>query len=219
MNQLFKKLQIKPGKCWLFFDAPVSYLETLGELPEGLVVKTVAEGTFDGVQLFVTNSVDLAEKLKIIMPVLKPDTVFWVTYPKKSSGIGSDLGMTGNWDALKIHGLRPVASAAINDAWTATRLKFEGQAKVSEFRYEAIKTNEYSAFIDVENREITLPPDMKVVLEQASVALAFYQNLSFTNKKEYVVWILSAKQTKTREDRLARIAEKLSSGKKNPSEK
>ena len=47
----------------------------------------------------------------------------------------------------------------------------------------------------------------------------FNPALSFTNKKEYVVWILSAKQEKTRTDRLAKIVEKLLAKKKNPSEK
>jgi len=49
--------------------------------------------------------------------------------------------------------------------------------------------------------------------------MAFYQGLSYSNKKEYVAWILSAKQEKTRSERLIKMVEKLSEGKKNPSEK
>jgi uncharacterized protein YdeI (YjbR/CyaY-like superfamily) len=60
---------------------------------------------------------------------------------------------------------------------------------------------------------------MKELLESSPAALNFFHSLSFSNKKEYVVWILSAKQEKTRLERLSKVAEKLLAGKKNPSEK
>jgi len=222
MNQLSpvaKKLLIKPGKNWLFHWAPENYLAVLEPLPEGARADFNPEGTFDGIQLFVINSTDLIASLKTISPLLKPDTIFWITYPKKSSGIESDLEMMGSWDELTKYNLRPVATAAINETWTAIRVRLKEQTKVSEFCNEEIKKNEHSAFIDLDNRQITLPPDMKQVLGRSPNALAFYQALSFTNKKEYVVWILSAKQEKTRTERLAKIAEKLLAKKKNPSEK
>ncbi len=214
-----KKLQIKPGKSWLFYKAPENYLATLEPLPEGAKAVFTPKGDFDGIQLFVINRTDLAASLKIIAPMLKPDTIFWITYPKKSSGISSDLEMTGSWDELVVYRLRPVATAAINETWTAIRARFNEQTQVSEFCNEEIKKNEHSAYIDLDNRQITVPPDMKHILEQSPNALAFYEGLSFTNKKEYVVWILSAKQEKTRTERLFKTVEKLLERKKNPSEK
>jgi uncharacterized protein YdeI (YjbR/CyaY-like superfamily) len=64
-----------------------------------------------------------------------------------------------------------------------------------------------------------LPADMAEALAQTPSAMAFYQGLSYSNKKEYVVWILSAKQEKTRGERLVKTIEKLSANKKNPAEK
>jgi hypothetical protein len=219
MNPLAKKLQIKSGKRWLFYNAPDNYPALLDPLPEGTETKFEPVGNFDGVQLFVTDSTDLIDSLKIVAPILKTDTIFWITYPKKSSGIVSDLEMTSSWDEPKKYGLRPVAAAGINETWTAIRMKQEGQSKVSEFCNEEIKKNEHAAFIDLDNRQIILPPEMKEILEQSPNALAYYQTLFFTNKKEYVVWILSAKQEKTKTERLAKLVEKLLAGKKNPSEK
>jgi len=219
MNPLAQKLHIKPGKSWLFYNAPANYTELLDPLPEGATINFAPEGEFDGVQLFVINSAELIANLKIIAPLLRPDTVFWVTYPKKSSGIESDLEMMGNWDEPTKYGLRPVGTAAVNETWTAIRLRRQEQTKVSEFCNEEIKKNEHAAFIDLDNRQITLPPDMKAVLEQSPNALAFFQTLSFSNKKEYLVWILSAKQEKTRQERLSKLVEKLVAKKKNPSEK
>lgn len=222
MNQpgaLAKKLQVKPGKCWLFYNAPEDYLAVLEPLPPGATAIFTPEGDIDGVQLFVKDGAELAAGLKTVSPLLKPDTIIWVTYPKKSSGIKSDLEMTGNWDEPAKYGLRPVAAASVNETWTAIRLRPEGQSKISGSGNAQIPTNQYGAYIDLENRQIILPPEMKAVLEQAPGAVTFFESLSFSNKKEYVVWILSARQEKTREDRLAKLIEKLSAGKKNPSEK
>ncbi|BAU53656.1 YdeI/OmpD-associated family protein [Mucilaginibacter gotjawali] len=219
MSPVSKKLHIKPHTNWLFYNAPDNYLSVLEPLPEGVIPVFEAEGSFNGIQLFVKNSGELKAGLTIVSPLLKADTVFWVTYPKKSSGISSDLEMMGSWDEPAKYGLRTVAAASIDETWTAIRLKQEGLAKVSEFRNEAVKKNEYSEFIDLEKRNIIMPPDMHQVVSESPAAMAFYESLSFSNRKEYVVWVLSAKQEKTRNERLGKLNGKLLAGKKNPSEK
>jgi Bacteriocin-protection, YdeI or OmpD-Associated len=219
MNQVAKKLHIKSGQRWLFYNAPDNYLPFIEPLPDGATADFAPVGNFDGIQLFVVNNLHLIESLKVLTPLLKAETVFWVTYPKKSSGIASDLEMMGNWDEAAKYGLRVVSAASINGTWTALRFRMEGLSKLSETRNAAIKTNEYAAYIDVEKKLITLPPEMEEVLGRSSATMSFYQSLSYSNKKEYVVWILSAKQANTKADRLGKLVEKLSAGKKNPSEK
>ena len=219
MSPLAKKLFIKPGKNWLFYNAPNSYFSTLEPLPADVTIFYNPTRTFDGVQLFVKNTKELATSLKILAPVLKPDTMFWITYPKKSSGIESDLEMMGSWVEVEKYGLRIVASAAIDDTWTALRFRPIDLVKTSEGRNDSVRQNEYSAYIDVDNKQIRLPPVIADALSTQHKAMEFYQQLSYSNKKEYVLWILTAKQEKTRDERLVKLVEKLNSGKKNPSEK
>lgn len=219
MNDIAKKLQMKPGKRWLFFNAPPGYLGNLEPLPEGTQSVFATEGNFDGMQLFVKNSLELKESLKRVSQLLTPDIVLWIIYPKKSSSIQSDLAMPGSWTEPEKYNLRPVTSVGIDATWTAIRLKQQGLTQVSEFRNGEIKNNEHSAYIDLEKRQINLPPDMQAALTPSTAAFNFFQSLSFTNKKEYVVWILSAKQEKTKNERLSKLTEKLLAGKKNPSEK
>jgi len=219
ISPVAKKLLVKPGKNWLFYNAPEDYLAVLEPLPEGVSTKFSTGGDFDGVQLFVKNSAELIDSLKTIMPILQPDTVFWITYPKKSSGIPSDLEMMSSWDELGRYGYNGVAAAAINEIWTALRFRPKGQSKVSDSCNEEIKKNDYANYIDVDNKQIKLPGEMQQVLANEPVAMEFYQKLSYSNKKEYVVWILSAKQEKTKSERLVKLVEKLREGKKNPSEK
>jgi len=219
MSNLSKKLQIKPGKHWLLFNAPANYLPILEPLPDEVSISYEPTGNFDGIQLFIKNAEDLALSLKVLMPILKDDTVFWVTYPKKSSGMDSGLEMMGSWDELTSLGLRVVTSVSVNETWTALRFKPVELTKLSASRNDNIRKNEYSDYIDIDNKQIILPADMAEALGQTPLAMAFYQGLSYSNKKEYVVWILSAKQEKTRSERLVKTVEKLLAGKKNPAEK
>src|SRR5580658_1310926 len=93
MSTIAKKLQMKPGHYWLLYNAPANYLSLLEPLPEGAAVSYSTNGDFDGVQLFVKNSHELKDSLEVVMPLLKPESVFWITYPKKTSGIETDLEM------------------------------------------------------------------------------------------------------------------------------
>jgi hypothetical protein len=212
MTPLAQKLLIKPGKKWLIYHAPKGYLASLEPLPEGARCTTTPKGNFDGVQLFVKNKAELSASLKVIAPLLKPDTLFWAT------GIDSDLKM-GEWEEMTKYKLQGVASIAVNEKWAGSRFRPEGQSKISGVGKEEIRAGEFAAYIDVDNKIITLPVSIKRILQQNPGALSFYQQLSYSNKKEYLLWILTAKQEKTRDERLARLVEKLVAGKKNPSEK
>jgi len=219
LSPLTKKLLINPGTNWLFFNAPANYLAALEPLPEGVTTSFEAKGAFDGVQLFVKNSNELAENLKVIATILKPDTIFWISYPKKGSGLVTDLEMMQGWDEVIKYGLDGVAAAAIDETWTALRFRPKELKKTSDTNNREIKQNEYGKWIDVDNKVITLCDDVKQVLEQNPPALAAYEKLSWSNRKEYVLWILTAKQDKTRAERLVKMVEKLEAGKKNPAEK
>ncbi len=210
---------MKPGTRWLIFNAPDLYVSILEPLPENIILTYQPEGVVNGAQIFVKDAADLSSSLREVAGLLKPDTVFWIIYPKKSSGIPTDLEMTGSWDACEKYGLRPVSSAAIDEKWTALRFKPSDQVKTSEGSAENVRQNEYQNYIDVDKRQITLPAVMIQALKNYPEALNFYHRLSFTNKKEYLLWILTAKQEKTRNERLSKLVEKLSAGLKNPSHK
>lgn len=219
MKTIAEKLLIKPGKCWLAYNTPLNFSDILPSVPAGLPFIYVPEGNFDGILLFVLNHQELKLKLAIIVPLLTSETIFWIVYPKKTSGITSDLAMMAEWNELAKYGLRTVTAVSVDETWTALRFRPEGQSKISDTRNDQISNNEYAEFIDIENRQIKLPPEMELQLGQSSKALNFYHSLSFSNKKEYLVWILSAKQEKTKIERLNKLTEKLLNGKKNPAEK
>ncbi|MCO4291388.1 YdeI/OmpD-associated family protein [Solitalea sp. MAHUQ-68] len=218
-NPLHQKLQIKEGSAVLLINAPTDYNAVIGPLPENASLFFEPTSAADVIQLFIKNKAELVEELKKVTKVLKPTTVFWICYPKKSSGIASDLNMMDSWSELDQYGLQGVSAAAINETWTALRFKPIDQVKKSEVRNEELEKNDYSAYIDVQNKLITLPADLKSAMEASPASVNHYEKLSYTNKKEYVLWVLTAKQDKTRVDRIQKTVEKLLLGKKNPSEK
>lgn len=219
MNALAKKLLMKPGQTWLVLDPPEDYLAALEPLPDGVTLVFTIDKPVDGIQLFVKMSTELAAGLADIKPILKPETVLWVIYPKKNKGIDTDLEMMSGWDVSKEYGLRPVASAAINDTWTTLRFRPEVLVKQSEFRNDAVKQNDYSAYINPETKQVTLPADVAEAMSAVPESIGVYDKLAYSHRKEYVVWILSAKQEQTRLNRITKMIEMLLAGKKNPSEK
>jgi uncharacterized membrane protein len=124
-----------------------------------------------------------------------------------------------SWDEPAKYGLGGVAAAAINETWTALRFRPREQTITSDTCNSEIKNNEYSNYIDIDNKIVRLPDEIKNIFQKNQQALANYEKLSYSNRKEYVLWILTAKQEKTRSERLLKMVEKLEAGKKNPSEK
>lgn len=72
---------------------------------------------------------------------------------------------------------------------------------------------------DTEERVVEIPDDLQAAFDENPDVVEFFNSLSFTNRKEYAVWITSAKRQETRESRLLQTIEKLKAGKKNPSAK
>lgn len=219
VNLLASKLQIKSGQRLLILNSPNEYPLLLDPLPDDTLISTELNGNHDHFQLFVKTGSELTQTLKNIYKLLLPSSTVWIMYPKKSSGIKSDLEMMSSWHEAEKYGLRPVAAASINKIWTAIRLKPVNEVKKSGLGKSEIAASSLSTYIDVENRVIKLPDDLKAELIAKPAALAFFETLSWTNKKEYITWILTAKQEKTRYSRVMKAAEMLTVNKKNPTAK
>jgi uncharacterized protein YdeI (YjbR/CyaY-like superfamily) len=70
--------------------------------------------------------------------------------------------------------------------------------------------------VDPKTKEVKLPEDLSNALKKNKKASTFFDDLSFTNKKEYIEWIVTAKREETRADRIKGSVERLVKGWKNP---
>jgi hypothetical protein len=216
-NNLLKKMYFKPGFTVLLANAPDNIAQILGDTKEINFTSDAAQA-FDGLLLFVKDSTELGNGLEIWGPRINDKQVVWIAYPKKTSGIATDLKME-QWKELEVYRLTPCGSAAIDETWTGLRIKPVGVVKKSGVGNAEIKTGAYGEFINVDNKQVTPPADLKAMLETNTDAAAFFNSLSYSHKKEYVLWILTAKQETTRNTRLQKTIEMLLAGKKNPTMK
>jgi len=122
-NALLKKLKLKSGQRAAILHAPDGYVDSLRPLPEQVDLSDRLEGAFDWVQLFVTTQAELERRLPQVLPALKPASMLWITFPKGSSKIQTDLTRDKGWDALQRADLKWVTLIAVNETWSAFGLR------------------------------------------------------------------------------------------------
>jgi hypothetical protein len=117
-----QKLGIKPGFCIFVDGAPSPYGAIVGPLPAGVTVAAAPKPSFDMVHLFATQSKGLAAKLRHYRGTIAPDGMIWISWPKKSSRVASDLTDVVVRDTALPLGLVDTKVCAIDDTWSG--LKF-----------------------------------------------------------------------------------------------
>lgn len=123
VSSVAKKLGIKPGMRALVVAAPSGYLNMLAPLPEGVVVSGAGGGTHEFIQFFATRKADIKKSAPALLKQAAPGALVWITYPKKTSGVESDLSREEVRDAMPGTGWRPVSQVAIDEVWSALRFR------------------------------------------------------------------------------------------------
>ncbi|AEI46359.1 hypothetical protein [Paenibacillus mucilaginosus] len=122
MEELLKKLRYKEGRA-LVLNAPEGYrlgIEENGEPGE----------TYDFVQLFVGSSEQVHEWVPRTIPYLKEDALFWITFPKMSSKIKTDINRDILFKLVEgISSYRPVSNVAVDEQWSALRFRHQDKVK------------------------------------------------------------------------------------------
>ena len=122
-SDLAKKLRIQPAQRALFINPPEGYLETLDPLPEDVRVERETGQDLDFVQLFVKNNTELENLGGSAVAAVKYDGLLWVSYPKKSSHLSSDISRDTVWKIMEQWDVRPVTQISIDETWSALRFR------------------------------------------------------------------------------------------------
>jgi hypothetical protein len=211
---LAQKLRIKVGAKLLTVHAPADFKTTLSPLPAGVQIAT--KGTdYRQIHWFVKNKAEMERDVSRIMNLIKEDVICWIYYPKGTSKIQTDLTRDKGWESLMKHKeLQWLSLISFDDTWAsfAMRLKTEADKKKKSKPVERT-INEY---INPATKTVRLPDDLANVLKKNKHASVFFETLSFTNRKEYVEWVVSAKREETRNERVQGTIERLGKKWKNP---
>jgi len=212
-NTLSQKLKIKEGYTLRTINAPENFVQTLSPLPAGVKISGDAKN-YNQVHWFVRNKAQIERELNNILKLIKDDVVCWIYYPKGASKIQTDLTRDKGWDTLLKHDFQWLSLISFDDTWSAFAMRSKTDADKKKDTQP--KEREMFNYIDTQKKIVTLPDDLATVLKKNKKANEFFQTLSFTNKKEYVEWIVTAKREETRNERIKGTIERLEKGWKNP---
>lgn len=118
-----EKLQMKPGRTVIIVNKPSGYDKTMGRLPAGVELVDSNRKEIDVIQIFADSRQQLERELPKWKKAVAPKGMIWVTYPKGTSSMKSDINrdiITAYGDTI---GLEGVAIVAIDDDWSALRMK------------------------------------------------------------------------------------------------
>lgn len=215
-NTISEKLRIKPNYTLLTLHAPANFKKGLEGLPAGVKI-TDSGKTYDQVHWFVTTRAQMEKELSKVMKLVKPDITVWVYYPKGTSGVQTDLTRDNGWDCLMAEQdkLSWINLFSFDKTWSI----FGFRAKTAADKKKATKPKperEIFKWVNPQTKEIKLPDDLAAALKKNKKEAAYFETLSFTNKKEYIEWIVTAKREETRTERIKGTIERLGKQWKNP---
>jgi len=119
-----RKLGLKPNVRFGVWNAPASFAEQLGALPSGVTLGDAARGTspLDVIVCFVSSLAELTRLLPRARKRLDPNGGLWVCWPKKASGIKTDVGENEIRNLGLASALVDNKVCAIDEVWSALRL-------------------------------------------------------------------------------------------------
>jgi hypothetical protein len=121
---LVRKLGIKLGTRLGLVGAPDGFDATLGELPPGVTVRRRARGTLDVIVVFCSRRAELERRLPTLRAALEPAGGLWIAWPKRSSGVLSEL-TEGVVRQLGLGaGLVDNKVCAIDEVWSGLRFVY-----------------------------------------------------------------------------------------------
>jgi len=120
-----KKLGIKDGFNVRLIDAPSEVVSEL-KSPLGKCTRD-ARAALDFAMLFTRSSTTLRKEFPTIAKLLAPAGMIWISWPKKSSGVPTDLNENIVRDIGLAAGLVDVKVCAVTDVWSG--LKFVRRLK------------------------------------------------------------------------------------------
>lgn len=218
-HSIAQKLRIKEKSILLTLNAPADFKKGLKDLPAGVKIingKDPIDSGYDQVHWFVANKAQLEKELGKVMKLVKNDVIVWVYYPKGSSKIQTDLTRDKGWECLLSEGdkLTWISLISFDDTWSV--FGFRPKTAADKKKEAKPKIREIFNWVDPKTKAVKFPDDLAAALKKNKTEFAVFDALSFTNKKEYIEWIITAKREETRAERIKGTIERLSKGWKNP---
>jgi hypothetical protein len=119
---LVKKLGFKSPLKVLLVNAPEEYKTWLGKIPEGVTFITRAKIPVEAAHVFTTSSLELDATLSKLRDELKWDGFIWVSWPKKTSKVPTDITEDTIREIALPLGFVDVKVCAVSEVWSGLKL-------------------------------------------------------------------------------------------------
>jgi hypothetical protein len=119
---LAKKLGIKEGSKVLLVGGPDGYLKLLEPLPGDVEFVSRISESIDIIHFFSTNKAELEKALTTYRARIKPTAVVWVSWPKKSAKVSTDITEDTVREVALPLGFVDIKVCAVNDVWSGLKL-------------------------------------------------------------------------------------------------
>lgn len=116
-----QKLLIRAGYKIAILNAPQHYVP--GSLPENVTIHYQLNGEYDLVHLFVQKIADLDAHAVAAINAVKAGGLLWISYPKKTGKIKTDITRDFGWETVEHAGWVGVTQIAIDETWSALRFR------------------------------------------------------------------------------------------------
>jgi len=123
-KSLVEKLGIREGFAISIIGAPQDYAATLGKLPCGVKQTKKLEGPLDFIQFFCSKRSQLEENFQRLKGALSASGMLWVSWPKGSSGVPTDLTENVVREIGLKNGLVDVKVCAVDETWSGLKFVF-----------------------------------------------------------------------------------------------
>jgi len=131
---LAQKLGIKDGMVLIATDAPDGFAALLDPLPDGVTWKRQLRAPVDLAVAFFTTSEDVAARWPALTDAVGPQGTVWVAWPKKSSGVSTDITEDTFRDVLLPTGWVDTKVCAIDDTWSGLKFVLRKELRPSPRR-------------------------------------------------------------------------------------
>ena len=126
-----QKLGIKPGTVVVAIDAPGNYRKLLDKIPSGVNFATRPVGNTKFVHLFVKERRILEKHLQSLRRKIADDAAVWVSWPKKSSGVATDVTEDVIRAIVLPLGFVDIKVCAIDEIWSGLKLMIRKENRKS----------------------------------------------------------------------------------------
>ena len=105
-----------------FPQAPGGFTDLLGEMPDGVTIRSRARGPLDVIVFFTESRSELERRLPALRSAMDPAAGLWIAWPKRSSGVETDVTEDVARELGLANRLVDNKVCAIDETWSGLRL-------------------------------------------------------------------------------------------------